>query len=213
MEIRIVEADELDGVGTAIVAAWLGSAPDATFMAALGTSPLGIYRGLAALHGEGRLDTSRMTLVQLDEYLGVDPPDPRSLIGWLRRDVAAPLGIPDDRIIGLPGGATDPAAACAAYDRRVAEAGGIDVAVLGLGPNGHLGFNEPPSDASSVTRALELSAESLASNSRYWPDAPVPTMALTAGMDVILRARRTLLVVSGTSKAGILREVVDGPIS
>jgi glucosamine-6-phosphate deaminase len=213
MEIRIVDADELDEVGTALVADWLGPAPNATFMAALGTSPLGIYRGLAAMRAEGRLDTSRLTLVQLDEYLGIEPSDPRSLIGWLRRDVAGPLGIGDERIVRLAGDVSDPVAACSAYERLVAEAGGIDIAVLGLGPNGHLGFNEPPSDATARTRVVELAPASLASNARYWPGGTVPTSAITAGMDVILAARRTLLVVSGRSKAAVLHNLVEGPIS
>jgi glucosamine-6-phosphate deaminase len=95
----------------------------------------------------------------------------------------------------------------------VAEAGGIDIAVLGLGPNGHLGFNEPPSDATARTRVVELAPASLASNARYWPGGTVPTSAITAGMDVILAARRTLLVVSGRSKAAVLHNLVEGPIS
>src|SRR5215212_3848699 len=213
MDIRIVQAADVDVVGTEIVAEWLERAPEARFIAALGTSALGIYRGLAGLRREGRLETSRLTLVQLDEYLGLDPSDRRSLIGWLRRDVAVPLAIGDERIVRLRGDAPDPVAACAAYEQRVAEGGGIDIAVLGLGPNGHLGFNEPPSDATAPTRVVELSPASLTSNARYWGAGDVPTIAVTAGMNVILGARRILLVATGDSKREILQRVVDEPVT
>lgn len=183
-------------------------------LAALGTSPLGVYRDLAATRAAGDLDTSALTLVQLDEYAGLAVDDPRALYDWLIRDVAGPLGVPAERVIRLDAAAGDVDASCRAYDAAVAAAGGLDVAVLGLGPNGHLGFNEPPSDANAPTRLVPLSEASLASNARYWGGRDrVPTRAVTAGMNVILGAQRTLLVVSGSHKVEILRRVVGGPVT
>jgi glucosamine-6-phosphate deaminase len=214
MEIRVVPAADIDAVGAATVRDALADAgrDAATLMPALGSSALGIYRALGRLGKRGELDTGRLRLVQLDEYLGVAADDPRSLIGWLRRDVAAPLGVPDARIIRLVGDTGDDAAACRAYDAAVADAGGIDVAILGLGPNGHLGFNEPPSAADAPTRRVALTIESLASNARYWPGAEVPTEALTAGMSTVLAARRIVLVVTGARKQAILERMLSGPV-
>ncbi|MEJ7749657.1 MAG: glucosamine-6-phosphate deaminase [Candidatus Limnocylindrales bacterium] len=219
MDVRVVPASELDAAGGTLVTSWLHAAAAAgrsapTLQPALGTSALGIYRDLARRRVRGELDTAALRLIQLDEYLGLGRTDPRSLLGWLRRDVAEPLAIPDDRIIALPGDPTDQAAALRTYDDRVAAAGGVDIAILGLGPNGHLGFNEPPSDADAPTRAVALTEASLQSNARYWGDrAAVPSHALTAGMTTILGARRILLVVSGRAKQTILDRLLDEPVS
>jgi glucosamine-6-phosphate deaminase len=216
VDVVVVDPAELDARGTDLVAGWLGPRPGGALLAALGTSALGVYRGLAARRDAGTLDTSRLTVVQLDEYAELADGDPRSLRGWLDRDVAAPLDVPADRVIGLPSPASadEAVVACAAYDDAIDAAGGIDVAVLGLGPNGHLGFNEPPSNTDEPTRLVELSAASLESNRRYWAaDNAVPRLALTAGMTVLLGARRTLLIVSGGTKAPILRRLVADDVS
>ena len=177
---------------------------DAVLLAATGNTPMGCYAELA-----GRPDdVSRVRVAQLDEYAGVPEDDPRSLYGWMRRSLCDPLGIGEERIIRLaPDG--DPGTACGSYAEAVTAAGGIDLAVLGLGPNGHLGFNEPPTDADAPTREVALTPASLASNARYFGSAPVPERARTAGMDLILAARRVLLLVSGAHKADILRRVID----
>jgi len=162
----------------------------------------------------GVLDCSSATAVQLDEYLNVQGGDPRSLYGWMERAFVRPLGI--TKVIRFGGssgddGALEPQAACVRFDREVAGAGGIDLAILGLGPNGHLGFNEPPSGPDAPTRALELTRESLASNAAYWGELEVPTQALTAGMPLILSSRRVLLLVSGAHKREVLARALRGP--
>lgn len=178
--------------------------PDAVLLAATGDTPMGCYAELA----RRRFDASRLRVAQLDEYVGIPESDARSLYGWMRRSLCEPLRIGEERIIRLrPDG--DPVAACGSYDAAVAAAGGIDLAILGLGPNGHLGFNEPPTDADAPTREVALSEASLLSNARYWGDAPVPERARTAGMSLISGARRVLLLVSGAHKADILRRVMD----
>jgi glucosamine-6-phosphate deaminase len=108
----------------------------------------------------------------------------------------------------------DPDLECANFERRVTEAGGIDITILGLGPNGHLGFNEPPSTPDEPTRRIPLTPESLVSNSVYWggPDQ-VPTEALTAGMTILLDAKLVILVVSGETKQEILARTIDGPVT
>jgi glucosamine-6-phosphate deaminase len=140
-------------------------------------------------------------------------------VRWTRERILVPLGVPDDRFVSLPGtpgdvaDPTDVDAACRAYDRTVRAAGGFDLAILGLGPNGHLGFNEPPSSAEAPTRRVALTDESLASNAVYWGGRDVvPREAVTAGMDLLLAARTILLIVTGARKRDILHRTLHGPV-
>lgn len=185
----------------------------ATVLFAVGESPVDLYSELAERRRMGTLDTSRTRAVQLDEYVGVAPTDERALFGWLEREVLRPLAISLDRTIALRGDAADPAAECQRYERAIEKVGGLDLAILGLGTNGHLGSNEPPSGPDAPTRVVDLSDETIESNARHWGDRDrVPRRALTAGMRVLLRARRTVLVVTGASKHEILHRVLEGPI-
>lgn len=215
MHIHVVDDyDALSRTGADMVAAVIAANPTAALLLATGETPMGMYRELAARRQRGELDASCIRVFQLDAYLGITEDDPRSLYGWMKRAVLDPLGIPAANVVRLPGDAPDPLAACRAYDAAVRAAGGIDLAVLGLGPNGHFGFNEPPSDASAPTRVVDLSAASVQSNARYWGGhAQVPRQALTVGMDVLLAARQTLLLVAGAHKRDILRRAATGPVT
>jgi glucosamine-6-phosphate deaminase len=131
----------------------------------------------------------------------------------MRRAFVEPMGLAPRQTRRLDATAADPAAECARFDRAIADAGGLGLAVLGLGPNGHLGFNEPPCPADAPSRLVELSPGSVASNAAYWgSEDRVPRRALTMGMAPILAARRILLVVSGDHKHAILRRTVKGPV-
>ncbi|MCA1597137.1 MAG: 6-phosphogluconolactonase, partial [Chloroflexi bacterium] len=122
------------------------------------------------------------------------------------------MEVPESRVVTLPGDTGDPLGACQDYDRAVAAAGGFDLAILGLGPNGHLGFNEPPAEPEAPTRVVTLTAASLESNARYW-DGQAPLQAMTAGMAAILAARKALLLVSGAHKSAILHRSLEGPVT
>src|SRR5215217_1059692 len=128
MEVLVVAGLVVAKAGGAWVLEALAEAgrPDATLMPALGSSSLGIYRALGGARERGELDTAALRLVQLDEYWGIGASDPRALLGWLRRDVAALLDVPDERIVPLDGSAGDAATACRRYDGAVVAAGGID---------------------------------------------------------------------------------------
>ncbi|MGI8657290.1 MAG: glucosamine-6-phosphate deaminase [Candidatus Limnocylindria bacterium] len=210
MELR--EADDAGALAreaAEIVAETVANHPGALVMAATGETPMGTYAELVRQRAGGALDSSGMRIAQLDEYLGIGPEDPRSLFGWMHRALVEPLGIGPDRVIRFDSQEPDADLAAREYDARIQAAGGINLAILGLGVNGHLGFNEPPSDASSPTRTVHLSPDTLASNAAYWGDRPVPTGAITAGMGVILSARRILLLVSGGHKAAVLTRVLE----
>lgn len=179
---------------------------------ATGTTPLPTYRLLAPLL---RADGSpELTIFQLDEYVGLADADERHLFRWLDDALLAPAGIGHYRTIRFRSTADDLTAECQRYDAAVESAGGYTLAFLGLGPNGHVGFNEPPSDAAAATRVVELTAASIESNARYWGAAArVPGRAFTAGMEVLLRAQTVVLVATGAHKRDILARALAGPVS
>ena len=211
--MRIEIVDDYQAVNRAAashIAAVLAAKPTASNVLATGSSPMGTYQDLVARHERNAFDATRLRVFQLDAYLGLGREDRRSLYRWLAESFLTPLGVPDDHVVALPGDTTDPDAVCLAFDAAVREAGGFDLSVLGLGPNGHLGFNEPPAAPDSPTRVVDLSEESIISNARYWGGLDqVPRRALTAGLASLLAARETLLLVSGAHKHGILRRTVE----
>lgn len=215
MELLIVEDyADLNRVAAERMAAIVVAKPDASMVLATGNTPMGAYAELARLRVAGRFDTSRIRPFQLDAYLGIALDDDRSLYGWLKKSFLDPLEIAQSRVVMLPDDTIDPAGACAAYDAAVAAIGGFDLSVLGLGPNGHLGFNEPPSPADAPTRRITLTEASLDSNAGYWGGRDrVPREAITCGMRQLLAARQTLLLVSGAHKRGILRATLHGPMT
>lgn len=213
MRIELVEdADQLNRMGADVVTQAIEATPTASVVAATGRTPIGLYAELGARHRAGLLDATSISVFQLDEYVGLADDDRRSLFGWMRRSFLEPLDVGDDRVVRLPlDGDLD--AACATFDRALASRGGLDLAILGLGANGHLGFNEPPSGPEAPTRVVQLSPLTIEANARYWGDAAdVPRSAVTMGLAQLLSARTIVLVVSGASKRAIVHEVLEGPI-
>jgi glucosamine-6-phosphate deaminase len=210
--VVVADADTFSRAGADVISSVVASTPAARITVATGRTPMGVYAELVRRHASGGFDPSSVRPVQLDEYLGLEREDRRALYGWMRRSFLAPLGIADARVLRLPTDGGDLDAGCAAFDRELTEAGGLDLAILGIGTNGHLGFNEPPSPADAPTRVVRLSAGTIAANASYWDGAEVPTSAVTMGMATLLAAREILLLVSGTAKRDVLRRVLDGPI-
>ena len=204
---------ELSHTAAEMIAAAVATKPTAALVLATGDTPMGAYAELARMKDTGAFDPAQLRAFQLDAYLGVALDDPRSLYGWLKRAFIDPLHISSKHVVTLLDDTADPEAACMAYDAAVAAAGGFDVSVLGLGPNGHLGFNEPPSPTDAPTRRVKLTEASLISNARYWGGRDVPHEAITCGMQQLLAAKQTILVVSGARKRSILKQTLDGPIT
>jgi glucosamine-6-phosphate deaminase len=210
--VLVEDADEIGRVGADLVADAIAGGPAISITAATGESPMGLYSALAARRKSGLLETRAVTVFQLDEYLGLAPGDRRSLLGWMRRSFLEPLGVSDERVVPLLLDG-DPAEACAAFDRAIEARGQLDIAILGLGRNGHLGFNEPPSARRSPTRVVELSDATLKDNARYWGSvADVPARAVTMGLRQLLGARQIVVVVSGAAKRAILHRALEGPV-
>lgn len=169
---------------------------------ATGSSPGPVYRELA----RRALPMSELTLFALDEYLGLPPGHPESYRSVVEREIAEPLRIPSERV-HLPDGRNPEA-----YDRLIADHGGVDLQLLGIGRNGHIGFNEPGSPFRSHTRIVDLDDSTRAANARFFASLDdVPHQAVTQGIATILSARRLLVVVSGSSKAPAVAAALNGP--
>ena len=188
--------------------------PTGSITVPTGSTPLGMYQELVRRIHAGTADFSGVHIFCLDDYLGQTPDDTASLTGWLVREFLTPGEIPAANIHYIPTSADDPHAAAAQYEADIREHGGLELAVVGLGPNGHVAFNEPGSDPDAPTRVVDLTQESRDQNAAYYEGQPeIPAQAITMGLGTILSARRILLIVSGKAKAGIVRETLEGPLT
>lgn len=216
MEIVILPtAAEVGRYAAAAVAQSLrGAGPAPVLGVATGSSPLALYRELARLIAAGALDPATWSAFALDEYVGLPPAHPESYASVIDRTVTRPLGLDPARVHVPDGYAPDPAAAAQAYEDAIADVGGIDVQILGLGGNGHIGFNEPSSSLSSRTRIKTLTAATRRANARFFDSLDqVPTHCLTQGLGTISDARAVVLVAQGEAKADAVAAVVEGPLS
>ncbi|GAB6859185.1 glucosamine-6-phosphate deaminase [Microbacterium xylanilyticum] len=164
-------------------------------------------------HPAGRNRTDRLRAFALDEYVGLAAGHAESYRSVLERGFVEPLGVPAERLHLPSGEVDDPAAAADAYEREILLAGGIDLQLLGIGRNGHIGFNEPGSDFRSLTRVVELTASTRTANARFFADAAeVPVLSISQGLATIMRARSIALVATGADKAEAVRAALTGPV-
>jgi glucosamine-6-phosphate deaminase len=181
---------------------------------ATGSSPQPLYRELALRRSRG-FDFSHLSAFALDEYVGIEPAHPESYRSVISHDVTGPLGLDPARVRVPPGDASDTEVAAAEYERAILAAGGVDLQILGIGANGHIGFNEPGSSVHSRTRVVELAPATRNDNARYFGGDPdqVPGRAMTQGIATILDARRLVLLATGATKAAAIAEAFLGPVT
>ncbi len=197
-----------------IVARLVRFRPDASIALPTGRTPLLMYDELVRLHETAGLDFSRVTTFGLDEYRGLAGDDPRSFRSYLRRHFLDRVNVSPEKTHALDGLATDVAGECAAYEERIREAGGLDLALLGIGLEGHIGMNEPGSSLGSRTRLKTLTEHTARAAIGAFADADeVPRQALTMGVATILDARRCLLLATGRTKSAAVRHAVEGPLT
>ena len=193
------------------VARLLAETPGAAVALPTGSTPIGLYGRLRAMAAAGELALSRARFFNLDEYVGVAPTNRHSFAAFLRRHILDEADIPAGHIRLLRGDAPDLAAEAAAHDAAVAAVGGLDLAILGLGNNGHIAFNEPGAPWDAGTHVVPLTEATRIANAAYFPDGfEVPSHGLTMGIGMIRAARRVLLMVSGAAKAEALAALLDG---
>ena len=206
--------DDVARVAADVVADTVARRPGAVLGLATGSSPLGVYAELARRVAAGELDPSGVTAFALDEYVGLPPGHPQGYAAVVAREVTGPLRLDPARVHVPDGGAADLEAAAEEYERAIAAAGGVDVQLLGIGANGHVGFNEPTSSFGSRTRIKTLTERTRADNARFFASpGEVPLHCLTQGLGTILAARRLLLVAQGEAKAGAVAAAVEGPLT
>lgn len=197
--------------------------PDAVLGLATGSSPLAAYEELAKIIKDERIDVSRVRGYALDEYIGLPLSHPQSYHSTIWRTVVEPLGL-DPANVHVPGDVLDGAPlsdagkvshAGADYDKAIADAGGVDVQILGIGTDGHVGFNEPGSSLASGTRVKTLAEQTRVDNARFFDDdvSKVPTHCITQGIGTILKARHLVLLAFGEGKAEAVAETVEGGVS
>lgn len=216
--LRVVVVDSPEHAGRLAgdaVAAVVAGAQRPVLGLATGSSPRPVYDELARRVDDGSLSLARTRAFLLDEYLGLPRDDPRSYRAEIEREVVERTDLPSPSVHGPDGAAEDVEAECRAYERAIRDTGGIDLQLLGVGSDGHIGFNEPGSALDSRTRPMELAPRTRQDNARFFDDdvEQVPTHCLTQGIATILEAGELLLLAFGDSKAEAIRQAVEGPVT
>lgn len=212
--IECVTQDEAADLVAAEILAAVGRKPDLVLGLATGSTPIGVYERLVRARREQGVDFARVRTFNLDEYIGLAADHPQSYRAFMARHLFAAAGIPAANVHFPPVEGRDLTAACRAYEDAIRAAGGIDIQILGIGGNGHIGFNEPTSSLASRTRVKTLTDKTLADNARFYaPGETQPQLATTMGIGTILEARRVLLQSFGQKKAQAVHAAIEGPIS
>ena len=199
--------DEASQRAATLVADQIRRKPDSLICAASGSTPMQTYAKLCELAAENRFAVDRMSIVKLDEWLGLPPDDPHTCESFLRQHVLEPLQIPAGRYIGFDNQAADTLAECRRIESEIQNSGGIDIAILGIGVNGHIGLNEPAEYLQSGCHVADL-APTTVGHSMLEGTANRVTRGLTMGMRDIMGARRILLLAFGEHKAAPIRELL-----
>ena len=209
----VASATALDDRAAHVITVAVTAGKAGTIALPTGATPIGLYHILSERIAAKAFSLEGVVVFQLDEFRSLPADHPQSFAVWLREQLLDTAGIGFDRFHLVPATANDPDAAGMAFETLIDRAGGLDLAVLGLGDNGHVAFNEPGSAADSRTRLLTLSRETVEQTERTWPaDSPVPAEAVTMGVGTLLEARSILLLVKGVAKAGIVRRtLLDEP--
>lgn len=181
---------------------------------ATGSTPIPLYRELIAREQAGRIDFSRVRSVNLDEYKGLAPDHPQSYRRFMQENLFDHISIRPENTYVPDGLATDVDAMCSAYERTIEDLGGVDLQLLGLGHDGHIGFNEPSDHFPTRTHETALAEITRQANARFFAsEAEVPTAAYTMGVGTVMAARRILMIVTGADKSDILHKAFFGPVT
>ena len=197
-----------------VMAAQILSKPDSVLGLATGSTPEGMYAELVRRHQEDGLDFSGLRTVNLDEYAGLDGKHEQSYRFFMQKHLFNHVNIlPENTFVPETTG-TDLKAMCEAYEKNIADLGGVDIQVLGIGHDGHIGFNEPTDYFPDITHAVKLDERTRLANKRFFKSLEeVPTHAYTQGIGTIMRAAKILLLVSGKDKHEILHKALFGPVT
>lgn len=216
MEVIIAEdAQAVARVAADLVSDLVSRKPDAVLGVATGSSPIALYRELSRRVEAGELSLARCTAFMLDEYVGLAANHPASYRRFIEDELVVLTDLASERVHGPDGAAPDLAAECLRYERSIGAAGGVDLQILGIGTDGHIGFNEPASSLASRTRIKTLTRQTRHDNSRFFGGDLdlVPHHCLTQGIGTIMAARNIVLVATGAAKAEAIHRIVEGPVT
>ena len=212
--IKVENYDKLSAIAANIIASQVTLKPDCVLGLATGSSPLGTYAKLAEKYNAGELDFSKVTSVNLDEYVGLDGTNDQSYRYFMDNNLFCNINIDKAKTYVPNGCAEDLKAEGANYDAFIKSLGGIDLQLLGIGLDGHIGFNEPDASFIAETHEVELDESTIEANARFFASkADVPTKAITMGMMSIMQAKKILLIANGAKKNDILDKAFFGPIT
>ena len=214
MEVVILESPrEVSRLAARMVGRLVRDKPRAVLGLATGETPVEMYAELVRVHGEEGLDFSRVTTFNLDEYVGLDPDHPASYHAYMNQHLFSGVNLARRRIHLPDGRADDIAQECRAYEAAIFEAGGIDLQVLGLGRDAHIGFNEPTSSLGSRTRIKTLDDSTVEANARFFGEGEaVPRHVITMGIQTVMEAQHCLVMACGSTKASAVARMIEGPV-
>lgn len=216
MEVVITPtADDAAALVADVITRTLATRPAPVLGLATGSSPLGAYRRVIEAVGRGEVTAAHASAVLLDEYVGLPHDHPEAYRAFIRREFVDRVDLPAERLFGPDVADDDLPGACRRYDQLIEDLGGVDVQLLGIGTDGHIGFNEPGSSLSSRTRVKTLTRATRADNARFFDDRAeaVPRHVVTQGLGTILEARHLVLVANGATKADVIARAVEGPVT
>lgn len=212
--LKAKDYDDMSRIAANVIFSQIILKPDSVLGLATGSTPLGIYRRLAEWYGSGDLDFSRVTTVNLDEYRGLPKENSQSYYYFMHENLFQKVNIDTNRTFLPDGMEADSRKACEDYNEILHSVGRVDIQLLGLGHNGHIGFNEPNSFFEAETHCVKLTDQTIKANRRFFAsEEEVPREAYTMGIKTIMSARRILIVVSGAEKADIVQKAFFGPIT
>lgn len=205
--------DQMSEEAAKIVAAQIKTKPDSILGFATGSSPVGLYQKLVERNKAGEIDFSKITTFNLDEYYPIKRDNDQSYYYFMFKNLFSHVNIPKESVHVPNGEVTDPAAECAAYDAAIQAAGGIDLQILGIGRNGHIGFNEPDETLFAATHVTGLTQSTIDANCVYFDDVKdMPRQALTMGLSAIMKAKKIVMVINGENKAEAVRRMYNGMV-
>ncbi|MGN0377840.1 MAG: glucosamine-6-phosphate deaminase [Suilimivivens sp.] len=212
--IRAKDYNDMSRKAANIISAQIIMKPNCVLGLATGSTPIGTYAQLVEWYKKGDLDFSEVTTVNLDEYKGLTRDNEQSYYYFMNDNLFSKVNIRLERTFLPDGTEPDSDKACADYNKIIADVGGVDLQLLGLGHNGHIGFNEPGMAFEAETHCVNLTESTMKANQRFFASmADVPRQAYTMGIKTIMQAKKILVVVSGEDKAAIVKEAFFGPIT
>ena len=205
---------EMSRIAAKIIAAQIIMKPDCVLGLATGSTPVGAYENLVEWYKQGDLDFSQVTSVNLDEYRGLSGDNDQSYRYFMNKNLFDHVNIDKSRTFVPNGLEPDSGKACSEYDGIIESVGGVDLQLLGIGHNGHIGFNEPTDEFCRNTQCVDLTASTIEANKRFFEkEEDVPRQAYTMGIGTIMKAKKILLVASGADKAEIIAKSLTGPVT